>query len=450
MKNNRIYIVFVLLSLIFGTLFSIIIPLYQVPDELTHINYIYSYISDDNDYNFYEETNYFGDTSRIIGDSKEKVNVSNYINFDKKLDGLKIVHINYHIIRYFPQAIGIMISELFHFPIIIAITFSEILAIIFYTIICTIALKKMPIKKELFMMVMLLPMAIQQMGSFSYDMILNAFSFLFISYVLYYKFNKDKISLLNIFSLILILLLISFIKIPYILLGLLFFILSKERMFFYDSLVSIKENKKSLFYVFIGLFSLIVLFIFIKYLLNISYFKVIMAFILNPLNGIILIIRTIFAHLKFYVAGLIGYFGWFDTKLSIVFYIFVIFSLFFINGLSNCNANKFNEREKICLFIVFIFIALIIIISMFDWTLSYLGFDTLNYSVNDYANKFNIKEILGVQGRYFIPIIFILFLPFSYSFKFKNKKKLLVIYQICYYIIVFSYVIFVLLKRYWL
>ena len=40
-KENKIYKYFTILSLFLGIIFSVLIPLYQVPDEEVHINEIY-------------------------------------------------------------------------------------------------------------------------------------------------------------------------------------------------------------------------------------------------------------------------------------------------------------------------------------------------------------------------------------------------------------------------
>ena len=121
----------------------------------------------------------------------------------KKLDILdEFRGISIKTIRYLPQTIGMTISELFNFPIIFAVTLSEFLAVIFYTFICYLALKKIPIKKEVMMLIMLLPICIQQMGSFSYDMMLNCFSFLFIAYIFHFKFEKERITTKDLFLLL--------------------------------------------------------------------------------------------------------------------------------------------------------------------------------------------------------------------------------------------------------
>lgn len=452
LKKLNIYKVFVALSLILGFIFSILIPLYQVPDEETHINLLYSHLG--YDIEFSEETNEYGDTIRIIRNYDEKVNLDSYVDFSQRLDVVdKIKGFSINIIRYFPQAIGISISEIFNFPIILAVTLSEFLAVIFYTFVCLLALKKMPIKKEVLMLIMLLPICIQQMGSFSYDMILNCFSFLFISYIFYFKFEKQSITTKDLFLLLGILGVITIVKIPYVLLGLLIFIIPKEKITLLNNLDSFFENKKILKLILIVLALIIGCFLFFKVAINISYIKVLISFIVTPVAGSLLILRTIVNYVDFYAISIVGYFGWHDTPVSMLPGIFVFACLLIVNFLSSPQdeKNKLKFKERAALFIFGIIFSIIIMISLFDWTIGYLGTNTSGFSISDYSNHIvSTVAILGVQGRYFIPILPVLIIPFDFNKEIKNKKLILTITQVIYYVIIFIYMLIVIMKRYWI
>jgi len=452
MKKLNIYKVFVILSLLLGFIFSILIPLYQVPDEETHINLLYSNLG--YDIEFSEETNEFGDTIRIIRNYDEKVNLDNYIDFSQKLNIIeKIKGIGISSIRYLPQTIGMTISELFNLPIILAVTFSELLAVIFYTFICFLALKKMPIKKEVMMMIMLLPICIQQMGSFSYDMMLNCFSFLFIGYVFHFKFEKESVTIKDLLLLLGILGIITIVKIPYILLGLLIFLIPKEKIILLNKANSFFKNKKVLKTALIVLTLIIGCLLFFKVAINISYIKVLISFLVTPISGCLLILRTIANYIDFYAISIVGYFGWHDTPVSILVGVFVILCLLIINFLSapKDENNKLNFKERTTLFIFGIVFSIIIMISLFDWTIGYLGTDTTGFGISDYSNRIvSAAAILGVQGRYFIPILPLLIIPFDFNKEIKNKKLILTITQIIYYVIMFIYMLIVILNRYWI
>ena len=182
---------------------------------------------------------------------------------------------------------------------------------------------------------------------------------------------------------------------------------------------------------------------------NISYVKVLIAFIINPIDSIKLLFRTLMEHLGFYVMSIMGYFGWHDTPVSIFFGIFIILSMFIINFSSKekYNEEKLSRKENIYIFILGIFSCLITIISLFEWTLNYNGIDTSNFSLSDFSYYIkNTYDILGVQGRYFIPLLPLLIIPINLKIQIKNKKQILIITQIIYYLIVFIYMFIIIIK----
>lgn len=452
-KEKKIYKIFTILSLFLGIFFSILIPLYQVPDEETHINQIYSHLG--NKIDFSEKTNDYGDTIRIIRNYNEKIDLNKYIDLDKKINIIsKINYVDIHIVGYLPQTVGLMVSEIFNLPIIVAVTISEIFAVIFYTIICLIALKRMPIKKELMMMIMLLPIGIQQIGSFSYDMMVMCFSFLFIANIFHLKYKKEKIYIKDLIGLLVILSIIALIKIPYIILGLLVLLLPKNKIVLLNYIQNFYNKNKKLKIIISLIIFLIMLFLILPIIIKISYVKVLLSFVITPIDGLKLIIRTLIEYLDFYAISIVGYFGWHDTPVSILFGFLVIILLLITNILSKDN-NKKNElilKEKIFIVSLGVFLSLIIIISLFDWTLGYLHINNSNLSITDYSKYISsTKAILGIQGRYFIPILPLLLIPIDLNIKkIKNKKLILTITQVIYYSVLFIYMFLILLKRYWI
>lgn len=452
-KINTIYTYFIILSLVFGISYSIIIPLFQVPDEAYHINSIYSVFNNEDGYNV-EKSKASENVKNITNNTEIKINRKNYFNFDEKLGkSWKIKNINYDIIKYLPQSIGILVSEIFHFPLIIAFSFCELLSVIFYTIVCLIALKKIPIKKEIFMLCMLLPMCIQQASSFSYDVVLLSFSFLYIANIIYFKFKGDIIKPLDLLKLIVYLIIISIVKLPYIFFIFLVLVIPLQKFFFYKKIEPFL-NKKKLKYLVISLIIfliLIIIFTFKNKLLSSAYFKVLLSFLTDPIDGLNLIVKTVLSNFKFYILSLIGYFGWFDVKVSYLFCAFVIFSAFIINFLCDEQNIAFKKRDKWYINIFLIIFFIIIIISLYDWTLRYLGIDTIGFGIHDYSNSFKlINAILGVQGRYFLPFLPLFFIAFHINLNIKNKRKKLLIYQIMYYITTYVYTFIIIFKRYWI
>lgn len=462
--NNKLPNIFFIMSSIIGTIFSILFPLYQIPDELTHINMMYSEMNMKVD--FYGETNGFGDTARIMHNYNEKVDVDEYFDFNDKLS----IKENYNfpsisLVRHFPQMIGMFIGEIFKLPIIISITLAEFLAVLFYSFVCSRALKKIPIKKELMMAIMLLPICLQQMGSFSYDAVLLPICFYFISYIFYLKFDKKEITLKDCIILLILLIIIALIKIPYILLGLLVFLLPIKKFnidfhIFKIDYKLIKNNYKKIILILIPIIILCIILV-VKILCKINYGRVLIAAILEPKASIKIILNTIYTYKFGYLKELTGKFGWFDTSTSNIYTIFIIICIFiicFINFKRDKDKkqevckNPFTKKETIFMYILGIIMILLIVLSMFSWTAYVTGYTIDNYSISELRNLFKTFNIIGgVQGRYFLPIIPILLIPIYSNKVTKYLSKFNIsLFLIIYYLIVFVYMIIVVLFRYWI
>lgn len=465
--NLSINKIFTFLAIIFGVTFSILFPLGQIPDEITHINMIYEDRNLDIEFSDIDD-NYTG--YKNLNKKNKKIDTSNYFDLSKRIDtDLKLTIPNLKIIRHFPQYIGTLIGETLSLPMFIYLTLCELLALSFYIVICNIALKKMPFKKNLMMLIMLLPICIQQMASFSYDVVLNSFSFLFIAYILNLKFIKDKIKFSDIIKLIIFLLIIAICKLPYIILGLLIFILPankfefklKSKVITYEY---IKEKIKKHKYIYLTILVIALVFACIvayKILAKIYIGKILLASIFNIIDTLSLFKRSIDMFLTYYLETIVGNLGIFNVDTSLIFEVFVYISLllvtFFnfkiVKGKLKANKINFTKKDIIIIYITVILLIYIIILSMFEWTLyctKIPGYKTFNISeIGDYITK--LPYIGGVQGRYFIPVLPLILLPLN-SVKITNKLVKInpIVYQIIYYIIVFVYLVIILLNRYWI
>ena len=455
---------FFIISIIFGIVFSILIPLYQIPDELTHINMILNDLNMKIDFN--SESNGYGDTLRIMHKYDEKVNLDSYIDLDKKINiDEKIKPSSINLIKHFPQFIGIILGKILHLPIIICITLCEFLAVLFYSFIGYKTIKYMPFKKELMMLLMLLPICIQQMGSFSYDVMLLSMCYLFIGYLLYLKYAKEHITLVNILSLFLILIIITIVKLPYVLLGFLIVTLPLDKLNIKIGNILInKENiyKNKKIILIISIIVVILMIISGIFILNKMYFgRLLLAALSYPKKSIPLILKTLWSGKFYYIRGLTSEFGWLDTHSSILFTIFVIVSLLITCFINFKRKNKniviieqpFKKWEIIYIYIIAITLIFIITLSMVDWTAVIMGFtdlDKLNISgLGDVIGR--LPFIGGLQSRYYVPVLPLIFIPI-FNKKISNKLSLvnLSMAMYLYYIGLFAYMFILLLNRYWI
>ncbi|CAK7053254.1 MAG: hypothetical protein EUB_00543 [Eubacterium sp.] len=131
---------------------------------------------------------------------------------------------------YTPQIVGITISRLLGFGRMQLFYFTRFCSLLVYAGIVWIAIRKTPIAKNIFLGVGLLPFVLFQESGFSYDGVIIALSYLFISYTLFLAFGKEEVKRKDIVICLLSGILLSPCKIVYILICLLIFIVPKKRI----------------------------------------------------------------------------------------------------------------------------------------------------------------------------------------------------------------------------
>lgn len=467
-KNVTINKVFICISAIIGVTFSFCFPLTQIPDEITHINMIYE--ERNLDIKFSDIDDGYSGYESLSKNDHNKVNKNKYFDLSKKVDiGLKLSIPNLTIIRHFPQYIGMLIGEMLHLPVFLYLTLCELFALAFYIIICNLALKKIPFKKSLMMFIMLLPICCQQMSSFSYDVVLNSFCFLFIAYIMNLKFSKEKITVNDIFILLAFLLIISICKVPYAILGLLVFILplhkfefkTKKKTITFENIKTIISKHKTFYLIFAIVLAIMFCIVAYQILSRIYIGKVLLASIFNLTDTLQLYKRSIDIFLPYYLETIVGNLGIFNVDISLLFEIFVYISLILVTFFNykivknrlKVEKINFSKKDYIIIYSIVILFIYLIILSMFEWTLyctKIPNYKSLSIAeLGDYINR--LPYIGGVQGRYFVPILPLILLPLS-SFKITDKLLRInpIVYQIIYYVVLYVYLVIVLLNRYWI
>ena len=375
-----------------------IIPLGRVPDEAAHFYRAYE-ISSGKLISPKNKEGYGGDYLAA--------NIKGIVSGDNKyIDELKLKNVKpqknkafitftntalYSFITYIPQTIGISIGKLFHLPFVWIAYLGRLTNFLVWVMLMYYSIKLIPFKKLSILIVMFLPMMLQEAASLSADALTNGATFFFISYVLYLKYNKNKkISVKNKVVLSLSTIVMSVSKIVYLPLCLLVFLIPKEKF---------KSTKKK--YIEIGLLALIViiinLFFFslsIRYnahvqtteVINIDKVLQIKNIVNNPFNYIVVMFRTIYEYSEMYASGFIGEkLCWYDVPIS-NFFIKIISIILIICTI--LDTNKYDNKDKAMHFIAIFFVILLIFTSEYlTWT------------------EVGSKTISGIQGRYFIPLV---------------------------------------------
>lgn len=456
--------VFLVASLIVGVLFSFMFPVYQVPDEQTHINMLYDELNWDINIKDDSVTADFADTLRIIRNYDQKVNVSTYFNSEAKAKLPSSIALpSLTVIRHLPQAVGLVLASIIRLPLWSVVIFAEIFAAIAYSILGYFAIKILPLKKELMTAIMLLPICIQQFPSFCYDSFMLAAYFLFFSYILYIKFTKEKFTLLDAFILLLSLAVVAITKIPYVFVSLLVLIIPISKIDFNFGLFRLKgefiKKHKTVFLIVTSVCFVLIFAVAIKMLLGISYGRILAGAFYNLRNSASLIVKTTKTFVEDWFVEMTGNFGWFDTPVPLVFTVFVVGNLLFLSLFDFNNNNRlpaeknfFKIGEIILFYVVAVTMFYVVVLSMFSWTMKAYGIDAATLSISqisDYMGQ--IPYIGGLQGRYFVPILPLLLMPYYFPKLSESLRKTNHITYLCaYHLTVYAYMFVVVLKRYWL
>jgi uncharacterized membrane protein len=356
-------IIFVIISLIFGTAFALITPMFQVPDEPTH---------------YLKVINLVGGQI-FSGQSKVFIDL-------------------YSPVAYVVPAGVLYIGKMLNGSVKTLFYFGRLSNLFFYIIILYLAIKLTPVMKWVFLLLGLMPMSIYEAASFSSDGFNIAISFLLIAFIFKLALDDNIIKIHRNQILLLILLgaLLALSKQVYVLILFLFFMIPLHKY----------QSRKNQVINFAGIFIISIIILMIWRLLaagiyvpisnQISVLGQLSFIISNPLSYLGIFLNTILQNLTYYLTTFVGSFGWIDNGLdtplpNILVYLYII-ALIFAALTDNVDIN-INLNQKV--------------VSVFTYLITFASIFTLEYLMwTVVANK----SIDGVFGRYFIPIAPMFFL----------------------------------------
>jgi len=420
---------FLLFVIPVGLGFSIFMMAPTVPDEGNHIIRAY----DVSKGNLITQTNENGEAYVTAAEELKDYQWWKFYNYNfsvKKLsrdtDYTKIIQLTtsaqaYSFLLYIGPAIAFAIFRLVNLNIWLAIYAGRILNFLIFIIFGYFSIKKIPFGKYILAVLLCTPMILQQAASCSADAILNSVLVYYMAHLVYIMFKKSKITRKDEIILYILTALVGMFKYIYVICaGVLFIKLLNE-----------KENRKSnlkmiIIMIIIGsVFSITSFVFFTRYKTNDSTFE--SYYEKNNVNSIeqVNYIKDNFSNFtgllaqKYYndsFSLLLESIGWKLASLNIEIRIeipitFII--LLLTAAITENSEFEFNKKEKIWVIAVFFIISLVIFSAM------YIGFSTVG---GDFIN--------GVQGRYFTPVILLIFLCFvqkNQFLKIKNSiEKLLI------------------------
>lgn len=427
--NVKLYKASFVIIVLIGIIYALIVPQFSVPDEYTH--YLTSYSQSSillGKKAFDEHGNvllYEDSSNTLIRASHPTVN-----EYVKEYDGLigkdKFKINRPYISRapltlgsfgYFPQVLGVSLGRILGFNGIQIGILGRISGLLLFGILISYSLKIIPkfFEKVLFT-ISILPMTLQQVCSYNYDSVLFTASFFLLAYLLYLVYEKEKINKLDIALVTLssiIIATIKFVYLPILGLGLL---IPREKF-------TLKHGKilVILMLVVLSLGSYLVVMKCNSLFWNVHESNTsslidyntytVSQVIQHPLREIVIIIATFQRFTADYISQMIsGPLGWLEMNVPALqlsgFLMMLFYSLFSIEKKS-----KMDRNVKICSGLFSMLMILIVILALqISWTPD------------------NSLIVVGVQGRYFLPILPMILLAMKDLLTVKAKNTNIILF----------------------
>lgn len=454
-KKNKKEKIFAICMFMYGLVMLFIIPTWQTPDEYTHLQIIGKSIKNEEFAELIEDSMKL-DYKRMIYNSSEKADISQQLKAmvkkpDYSTKDVKPKGIQLNIIKHFPSTVGILLGILLKLPTYWVLQLGEIFALLFYVFVCYNSMKLMPLKKELFAMVMLIPMALQQAGSIGYDAVLLPLCFFFVADVFYLKLEKEEIVLSDFLLLGLIEIIVFYIKMPYCLLILLILILPLEKI--HVRIFKFKIDKERIKKCRIPMITFLLVFVIcgIYTLKDNFWIQLVLGVLEEWKRTLYLVYQTVKVWHEFLIVSSIGNFGWLDTPINygIAILVYIMFLLIaFVNGDEKENS-LLSIWDRIVIWGTGILLTFFTTIALINHTImvTLYGSEFVSGTYDLREALYQIPYIGGVQGRYYIPFLILFFLPIPQIRRINKKVSTMAVitFEVCFLV----YILYVLFVRYW-
>ena len=402
---------FLLLGLIFGCIFCILTPPFQVPDEPAHFYRAYQvselkFIAemDNGKVGGYLpaslETIVKPITAGVPFHPEKRVCIPLIfaaLGWDLNPDQRSFVEFPnsaiYSAASYAPQALGIGIGRLFGASALQSFYAGRFVNLLLWLVLTAFAIKIIPIGKWLLALCALTPMSVFEAASLSVDPVLNGLAFLFIAMVLRLALSASKrLSLGDMLPIFILAALIPLVKNIYLPLIALFLIIPTN---YFGGL-----RKRLALFAGISILSVSIICIWLSLIYKFTPYMTnpfsasptdqLKFMIAHPLGFSAAVVNTLKISFVFYVRSYIGYLGWLDTALPMFLYLSQAILIAASCLVAGKSIQKFNLSSLQRVFIAGIFITglvSILAIEYMCWT------------------PVGATAILGVQGRYLIPYV---------------------------------------------
>lgn len=427
-KEYKIEKIFIMSAIPLGIIYMLLIPPGLVPDEWVHMHNTFSLSSQvmgleinnkvtmrDNEIELYNKqitvpnNDYYDYVySNIFSISNNNDYNSINIESPNKLS----------IFGYFPGVIGVTVARLLNLSAVTTFYLGRLCNFIFYLMLSYCAIKKIPFGKLLLFTITMLPMTCHQMCSLSYDTVINSSTFFATAYGMFFVYQSSNVMIDDIIYYALCsVLLIANKGSTYA------FILTIPILARYFNPNGEKIAKKTKIIIFLIIIIAILLLNYRSLVNNqttgiesVSGAGIVPwagvpsytlnELIINVLTTINLFVNTFIQRGGYYIYTAIGsLMGWLSIPIPNWIINSWIVILIIVPFAEKSNNEVFTHEHKILYFFIAVTIILLVMLAMaLAWTPS--GYSTIE----------------GVQGRYFIPIIFLLLICFQNSKLYMNER----------------------------
>ncbi len=399
------------LILLLGTVYMFVMPPHSAPDEPAHFGTAYAYANkillqtgaDENGYAYVRAED------MVYNEAQKNPTAYSYQLFWENFatvaaDGEKTAFASRTLngvwpIAYLPQIAGILLSRLLHLGGVPLLLVTRFCALLFYAVCCYWAVRRMPYAKALLALTALLPMSLELAASCSYDSMMLALLYLFVGQTWHCIYGDGPVSWKDWGLLSVIAVWVTPLKIVYWPLFALCLLIPAAKC------VSVKDMWTGRVCVLGGgLASLLAVRLssMIYYLTRTSFhaakgqwqgiaFRDLLS---NPLMGVRLLAESLRSQGDFYLSTMIGgKLGWLDTEVP-DYLVYGFWLLLLLAAVKMVREKSYMQTRDRLLAVGTSVVTILAIFSVFLLTWTAAGADFID----------------GVQGRYFLPALPVLFL----------------------------------------
>ncbi|MBQ4521714.1 MAG: DUF2142 domain-containing protein [Lachnospiraceae bacterium] len=411
----------------FGLVYLLILPAFSAPDEPDH--YVSAYKLS-NQMLFQEPTDEHGNVLVRIGDygdfearpGRETYGKIYGSLFDFSNNDATLVaqggadDAGGGIMGHLPGAMGITVARLLKLNKSMLLMLGRFMGLLFYCFCIFWAVKKMPFGKMVLFVISMFPMTLEESSSFGYDLVVNGFVFFITAYILNLIYEKQKVSVKDIVLVSLIMFLFAPCKAIYIFVAGLWILIPKEKL----QLGKMKKGHCKLITTLIVFFSTLLPNILVN-LVKVSGISSNSGLVSwagergygmgdvlqNIPYSIYVFANTLIKNAEYYVNTLIGSrLGWLEITIS-QFIVTGFLMILLLEFFREKEQYVIKVKERVCYGVIAALISLAVVAAMWlAWTP--ISYDTIQ----------------GIQGRYFLPMIPLLYLMVANNKKIRIKSSI--------------------------